>query len=154
VPGADGLAVAASLVLGYVLGSLPLSALVGRAAGMPPDPAGQDQAGVAAVGRSSGRGWGFLALVADLARGVLPVTLAAATFSWSAGVAAGFGAVAGALWPALGRIRVGRAPGVLPSVGAGALVALAPVVAVAAGAIALAALGVRRRLRRAPKTGP
>jgi len=154
VPGADGLAVAASLVLGYVLGSLPLSALVGRAAGMPPDPAGQDQAGVAAVGRSSGRGWGFLALVADLARGVLPVTLAAATFSWGAGVAAGFGAVAGALWPGLGRIRVGRATGVLPSVVAGVIVALAPVVAVAAGAIALAVLGVLRSLRRARQTEP
>lgn len=154
MPGADVLAVAASLVLGYVLGSLPLSTLVGRAAGVPPDPAGQDQAGFAVVGRSSGRGWGFLALVADLARGVLPVTLAAATFSWGAGVAGGFGAVGGALWPALGRIRGGRAPGVLPAVVAGVLVALAPVVAVAGGAIALVVLAVRRSLRRAPQTEP
>jgi len=144
---------AASLVLGYVVGSLPLSALVGRAAGLEPSTAGAAETGPPDVWRGAGPGWGFLAVVADLARGVLPVTLAAATFSWGAGWAAGLGALAGAAWPALGRVRGGPGAGVLPVVLAGVVMALEPAALIAAGALWLVALGIRRILGRSAERG-
>jgi glycerol-3-phosphate acyltransferase PlsY len=146
------LAAGASLLLGYVFGSLPLSGIVGRLASAAAQSADEPPEGFVAVNRLAGPGWGFLALVADLARGVLPATLAAATFSWGAGWAAGVGALGGAAWPALGRIRVGGA-GVLPVVLTGVLLALEPVALTAAGAVSLAVLAARRVLRRSAAGG-
>jgi len=153
----------ASLLLGYVIGSLPLSMLVGRMAGLGGDDAagrGADgapgaasatpspssrEAGAAAVWRLAGPGWGFLAVVADLARGVLPVALAAATFSWAAGWAAGFGALLGTAWPALGRLRSGGSSVIVL---AGALFALEPAAGLLAAAVAAAVAGGARTTGR------
>jgi acyl phosphate:glycerol-3-phosphate acyltransferase len=140
VTGADLLVLIAAAALGYVIGSLPLSALVGRAAGVDASDGGGPSLHVAGVWALAGPGWGLLALVADLARGILPVTLAVATFAWPAGWAAGMGAILGARWPVLGQLRGGNGAWVV----AGVLVALEPTAAVVASLIALAAAAAAR----------
>ena len=66
----DLLVAALALVGGYLVGSIPLSAMVGRAAGVD---AGRAPAsanpGSADVWRLAGPGWGLLALTGDLAKG-------------------------------------------------------------------------------------
>ncbi len=66
------------------------------------------------------------------------MSLAAVTFSWGAGWAAGLGTLVGVGWPAFGRLPGERgAPGAV--VLAGVLVALQPPAAVASGLLALVA---------------
>jgi glycerol-3-phosphate acyltransferase PlsY len=107
---------------GYVVGSLPVAAWVTRAAGP---------------------GWGLLALTADLSKGVLPVALATVTWSRAAGLVAGLGAIAGALWPALGRIPGGGGAGGV-AVFVGVVFVLAPPAGIAIALIALAVAGGAR----------
>ena len=112
---------ALALLAGYLVGSLPAAPRIARMAGVDlasTDPAGADPAGggdpggtAAAVWRLAGPGWGFLALTADLAKGVVPVALGIVTFSWAIGWAAGLGAVVGAGWPAFGRAAGDRGLG-------------------------------------------
>lgn len=144
-----GLAIAAvTFALGYAIGSLPLPALVGHAAGVDAYTQGEGNPGAANVWGLAGPGWGLLALAADLARGVLPVALAAVTFSWTGGWWAALGAIVGASWPALGRLRGGRGLGVL----AGVLAALGPAAAILAGAAALAVAAGARMTGREGRT--
>ncbi|MFN8631774.1 MAG: glycerol-3-phosphate acyltransferase [Chloroflexota bacterium] len=133
--GADAIAVLVSALLGYVLGSLPLAALVGRMAGL------ESAAAPARTWRDAGPGWGLLAVTADLARGVLPVALAIVTFSWGAGLAAAIGAVAGTVWPAAGRLPGDRSLVLV----LGALLVLVPVAGlIAVGGTAVWASTIRR----------
>jgi glycerol-3-phosphate acyltransferase PlsY len=112
-----------SLAGGYLAGSIPVSALVGRRVCSP----GASDPG--AVWRAAGPGPGLLAVSGELARGALPVAVAVVTLSWAAGALAGLGAVLGSAWPALAR-RIRGAPGLTLG---GAAYALAP----AAGSLAL-----------------
>lgn len=132
--GGDVLGAAVSLVLGYVLGSLPLPALVGRMSGH------EGVREAPAIWRLSGPGWGLLAIAVDLARAVLPVTLAVVTFTWTAGVAAGIGAILGTVWPVAGRLPADRSPLVV----IGVLLVIAPL----AGVFAVTAAGLALALRR------
>jgi acyl phosphate:glycerol-3-phosphate acyltransferase len=107
---------ALALLAGYLVGSLPAAPWIGRMAGI--DPADVDLAaagipggGPAAVWRLAGPGWGFLALTAELAKGVVPVAVGVVTFSWAIGWVAGLGAVLGAGWPAFGRAAGDRGLG-------------------------------------------
>jgi glycerol-3-phosphate acyltransferase PlsY len=130
---------ALALVAGYLIGSLPAAARIGRLAGVEPA-AGVPGGGPAAVWRSAGPGWGFLALTADLAKGVVPVAVGVVTFSWAVGWAAGIGAVLGAGWPAFGRGAGDRGLATF----AGAAFALAPPAGMVGGLLGLAVLGVGR----------
>jgi glycerol-3-phosphate acyltransferase PlsY len=139
----------AALLGGYLAGSVPLAAWIGRAAGMPlPGPTDPDP-GAATVWRLAGPGAGLLALTGELAKGVVPVALAIATFGWWTGWVAAVGAVAGAGWPAFGRREGGHGMATL----AGACLALAPVagaLALAAGGLVAAAAGLVGRDARLP----
>lgn len=64
----------------------------------------------------------MLALTGDLAKGILPVAVGIVTFTWWTGWVAGVGVLAGAGWPAFGRLPGGRGVAAL----AGTAVALAP----------------------------
>ena len=68
---------AIALLAGYLVGSLPAAPRIARMAGV--DLAGATAmaagGGTAAVWRLAGPGWGFLALTADLAKGVVPVAI-------------------------------------------------------------------------------
>lgn len=121
LPG-DALVAGIALLLGYLIGSIPLSALVGRAAGIDVNLEGEATPGSAIVWKLAGPGWGLLALTGDLAKGVLPVALGTVTFSWSIGWVAGLGALLGACWPLFGRLSGGRGAAVF----AGAAFALSP----------------------------
>ena len=118
----DALVTGVALLLGYLAGSLPVSALVGGAAGVDIVREGEANPGSANVWKLAGPGWGFLALTGDLAKGVLPVALGTVTVSWSVGWVAGLGALIGACWPLFGRLPGGRGVAVF----AGAAFALSP----------------------------
>jgi glycerol-3-phosphate acyltransferase PlsY len=129
VIGADAVVGGLALLIGYLVGSIPLHGRILRAAGH--HPAGAPIIEPAGVWRIAGPGWGLLAFVGDVAKGVVPVALGLVTWSWAIGWLAGLGAVLGACRPALGRRPGGRGLAVL----GGAGYALAP----AAGLLALVA---------------
>ena len=144
---------ALALLAGYLVGSLPASARIGRLAGV--DAAGAHVVGVdlaaaapgggpTAVWRLAGPGWGFLALTAELAKGVVPVAIGVVTFSWAIGWIAGLGAVIGAGWPWFGR----RAGDSGLATFAGAAFTLVPPAGLLGGLIGLAVLAIGRLGRR------
>ena len=140
----DVLAIVLCVAAGYAVGSLPVAAWVGRAAGVDVYQDGDRNPGSTNVWRLAGPGWGLLAFTADLSKGVLPVALATVTWSWGAGWAAGLGALTGACWPALGRIPGGRGVAVF----AGVAFALAPPAGIIGVLLSLAVAGVARLARR------
>lgn len=119
----DAVVVVVALLLGYLVGSIPVSQHVARSAGVDVVRDGERNPGSANVWKLAGPGWGLLALMGDIAKGVLPVAIGTVTWSWSAGWLAGVGALVGACWPLFGRIRGGRGVAVF----AGAAVAMSPV---------------------------
>ena len=139
-PVAGVLVGALALLVGYLVGSVPAAARIGRLAGIEPAAGGVPWGRPAAVWRSAGPGWGFLALTADLAKGVVPVAIGVVTFSWAVGWAAGVGAVLGAGWPAFGGGQGDRRLATF----AGAAFALAPPAGMLSGILGLAVLGVGR----------
>jgi acyl phosphate:glycerol-3-phosphate acyltransferase len=145
---ADILALVVCAAAGYAIGSLPASAWIARAAGVDVRRDEDLNPGSADVWKLAGHGWGLLAFTADLSKGVLPVALATVTWSWGAGWAAGLGALAGACWPAFGRIPGGRGVAVF----AGAAFALAPPAGVIGVLLALAVAGVARLVGRSGRT--
>ena len=125
----DLLRTALSLLVGYLVGSLPVSAWVVRAAGVEGTRQSEGHSGPTNVWRLAGPGWGVLALTGDLAKGVLPVAIGIVTFTWWTGWVAGVGVLIGAGWPAVGRLAGGRGVATF----AGVALALAPL----AGAVSL-----------------
>jgi glycerol-3-phosphate acyltransferase PlsY len=140
----DLVALAIALVAGYLVGSIPVSAWVGRRAGVDVVNDGEANPGSANVWKLAGPGWGLLALAGDLAKGVLPVAIGIAQWSWWAGWAAGLGALIGASWPLLGRGRGGRGVAVF----AGVAFTLSPAAGILAVALTLLVLVVARLLGR------
>ncbi len=140
----DALFAGIALLVGYLVGSIPVSALVGRAAGVDVVHEGEANPGSANVWKLAGPGWGFLALTGDLAKGVLPVALGTVTVSWSVGWVAGLGALVGACWPLFGRLRGGRGVGVF----AGVAFALSPSAGMLGVLLTLVVLGGSRILGR------
>ncbi|MHB8892908.1 MAG: glycerol-3-phosphate acyltransferase [Candidatus Limnocylindrales bacterium] len=140
----DVLAALVALVAGYAVGSLPVTGWIARSAGVGVPSDGERNPGPADVWTIAGPGWGLLALVADLSKGILPVAVATVTWSWGTGWAAGLGALVGAGWPALGRLPGGRGVAVF----AGVAFALAPPAGIIGMLLALVAVGVTRLLRR------
>jgi glycerol-3-phosphate acyltransferase PlsY len=132
------------LLAGYLVGSIPVSAWVGRRAGVDVVQDGEANPGSANVWKLAGPGWGLLALTGDLAKGVLPVAIGIATVSWGAGWVAGLGALVGASWPLFGRLRGGRGVAVF----AGVACTLSPPAGLLAVLLTLAVLGIARLLGR------
>jgi glycerol-3-phosphate acyltransferase PlsY len=128
------------LLAGYLVGALRTSGRIARMAGVDLPVAGGSDPGVAAVWRVAGPGWGFLALTAELAKGVLPVAVGIVTFGWAIGWVAGLGALLGACWPGLGRAPGGRG---LATFG-GVAFTLAPPAGALSVLVALAIFGIGR----------
>jgi acyl phosphate:glycerol-3-phosphate acyltransferase len=141
---ADVVAGLIALLLGYLVGSIPVSAWVGRRAGVDVVREGEANPGSANVWKLAGPGWGLLALAGDLAKGVLPVAIGLATWSWGVGWAAGVGALIGASWPLFGRLRGGRGVAVF----AGVAFALSPTAGVLGVVLTLLVLGVAKLVGR------
>ena len=106
-----------TVVLGYLLGSLPGAFIVGRLRGVNPRMVGTGNPGAANVYRKLGRGWGILVGCWDAVKGILPVWIARALGGgpwWAAAAAAA--AVAGHNWPLFFHFRGGK--GVATTLGA------------------------------------
>ena len=127
----SGLALAATLLLGYASGSLPFGLWLGRwLRGVDVRTLGSGNLGATNVYRSLGPGIGVATLLLDIAKGAVPVWLLphsaiGAAFpggpEWCA-LAAAFAAVAGHVWTFLAGFKGGK--GVATS--AGVLLALSP----------------------------
>ena len=137
-----------ALLGGYLVGSLPAARRIGRMAGVDLGSVELSRGGPDAVWRAAGPGWGFLALTADLAKGVLPVAIGVVTFSWPVGWVAGLGAVLGACWPAFGRAPGERGVATL----AGAAFTLAPPAGTLSVLLGLGAFAVGRGIGRDGRT--
>jgi acyl phosphate:glycerol-3-phosphate acyltransferase len=126
--------VVATFVAGYLAGSIPISWMIGRTAGVDVRTGGEGNPGAANVWKLAGPGWGLLALAGDLSKGIIPVAVGVATWSWGVGWLAGLGAIVGHGWPVLGRIQGGRGVATF----AGAAFALAPLAGFVGVALTLA----------------
>ena len=107
----------------YLLGSLPSGYVVGKLAGVDVRTVGSGNVGATNVARAVGKGQGLLTLIADVAKGFVPVALA---LRWGMQPAAlamvAIAAFLGHLYPAFLRFHGGK--GVATALGA--LLALAP----------------------------
>jgi glycerol-3-phosphate acyltransferase PlsY len=119
------MALAACVVLAYLLGAVPFGLLIGLARGVDVREHGSRNIGATNVGRVVGRPWGYLCLALDIVKGLLP--------TWAAGwllvrpplsaplicgwLVVALAAVAGHLWPIYLRFRGGK--GVATTVGVG-----------------------------------
>ncbi len=124
-------AVAAALAFGYLLGSIPFGLVVTRLAGLGDIRAiGSGNIGATNVLRTGKRGLAALTLLGDFGKGLAAVLIAAVA-SPALGVIAGLGAFLGHLYPVWLKFKGGK--GVATYIGV--LAGVAPLVAVAFGAI-------------------
>jgi glycerol-3-phosphate acyltransferase PlsY len=126
--------------IGYLLGSIPTGLLVGRfARGIDIREYGSGNTGFTNVLRTAGLRWGAVALLGDLAKGVIPVVVARLLSDEPyVQAVAGLAAVAGHDWPVFAGFRGGR--GVATSFAAALAmnpIAAAAVVPVAGGLLAV-----------------
>lgn len=126
--------------VGYALGSIPTGLLVGRfARGIDIREYGSGTTGFTNVLRTAGLRWGAVALLGDLAKGVIPVVIARLLSDEPyVQAVAGLTAVAGHDWPVFAGFRGGR--GVATSFAAALAmnpIAAAAVVPVAGGLLAV-----------------
>ncbi len=117
-----------SLVLAFVVGSIPTGVIVARAKGVDLRKVGSGNIGATNVSRALGRKWAVAVLLADAGKGALPVLLLGRTFGdpWLPALG-GIFAVLGQVFSIFLRGRGGK--GVATSLGAG--LALAPLPALA-----------------------
>lgn len=121
----------ASVLIGYVCGSIPAAVWIGRwVGGIDIRRKGSGNAGATNVARVVGTGWGILVGVIDIMKGFLPVLLLSTTAGESigiaranAGLAIGTAAILGHLFPLFAGFKGGK--GVLTALGVfGALLPL------------------------------
>ena len=118
-------------VAGYLLGTVSFSLLFARAKGVDLRAVGSGNPGATNVSRAMGRKVGITVYLLDMLKGFLPALLATWWFAEDAGVAAGAGAYVGHILPFWCRFRGGKGVATL----SGALLALAPWVTLASGAV-------------------
>ena len=130
-----GLSVAAA----YLIGSIPFGFLIGKMRGVDVRTVGSKNIGATNVYRTVGHGWGFLAFFCDFLKGLLPTLGAQAVAAHHADNAAlaylplvvGVTTVAGHMWTCFMKFKGGK--GI--ATGFGMLVALSPVLVLAAFAV-------------------
>ncbi len=114
------------ILFGYLLGSVPTGFILGSMAGVDVRKAGSGNVGATNVARVAGKRQGFLTLIGDTAKGVVPVILALQMgANLTTTVMAGAAAFVGHLYPVFLKFRGGK--GVATALGV--FVALAPVAA-------------------------
>lgn len=115
--------------IGYLLGSIPTGLIVGRVArGIDIRQFGSGRTGFTNVLRAVGARWGVVALIGDLAKGILPVVIARLISDEPyVQAAAGLAAAIGHDWPLFAGFQGGR--GVATSFGAA--LAMSPIAAAA-----------------------
>lgn len=119
----------ASIVLGYLLGSVDFGVVVSRAKGVDIYQVGSGNPGTANVMRVLGKRYAALVLLGDLAKGLAAALVGLWLGGRPVGYAAGLAAVVGHCFPVWHRFRGGK--GVATA--AGMLLGLQPLVAIALG---------------------
>jgi len=120
------------IVGAYLVGSIPFGFIVGKMRGKDIRTLGSKNIGATNVYRTVGKSWGILAFVCDFLKGLLP-TLAAQRYGnadWLP-LAVGIMTVAGHMWTCFMKFKGGK--GI--ATGFGMLVALTPVLVLAAFAV-------------------
>ena len=113
------------VLLGYVLGAVPIGYLVGRAFGVDVREVGSGNIGTANVLRAAGKWAAILTLFGDMLKGFVPVVLATVLVEseWLHAAVA-LAAISGHCWPVFLRFKGGKAV----ATGAGTSIGLAPLV--------------------------
>lgn len=113
------------VLLGYLLGAVPIGYLVGRAFGVDVRRVGSGNIGTANVLRAAGKWAAILTLFGDMLKGFVPVVLATVLVGseWTHAAVA-LAAVVGHCWPVFLRFKGGKAV----ATGAGTSIGLAPLV--------------------------
>ncbi len=93
---------------GYLAGSLPTGVVVGRYVGQDPRGGGSHNIGASNVTRTLGPRWGFVTLLADMAKGAGPAWIAWHHGGLGAGLLAGGAAVVGHCYPVWLRFAGGK----------------------------------------------
>jgi glycerol-3-phosphate acyltransferase PlsY len=130
------------VVAGYLLGTFPTAALIGRVTGHDPTAEGSGNPGATNVLRTSGRRAAVAVLVVDLAKGALAAGLGLLVGDHTLGVVAGAAAVLGHVAPAGRRFRGGK--GVATAAGASAV--LFPVLSLALAVVFAVTVVLTRRV--------
>ena len=130
-----------SIIIAYLLGSIPFAYIIGKLSGLDVRQVGDRNVGTFNVFRHAGLGAGIATLVADVGKGALAIVVAKLLsvpelVIFGAGVAA----VIGHNWPVFLRFRGGRGLAVV----IGALLALLPIEMLIAAAIGLVVLYATR----------
>lgn len=132
-----GVSIALSLVLAYLLGSIPFAYIIGRIGGLDIREVGDRNVGTFNVFRHAGLVAGIATLIGDVGKGAIAILVAKALSGYELVVfGAGVAAVIGHNWPIFLRFRGGRGLAVV----IGVLLVLLPremVIAVALGVVVL-----------------
>jgi glycerol-3-phosphate acyltransferase PlsY len=133
------LGAALAVVAGYLLGTFPTAALVGRARGVDPTTQGSGNPGATNVYRTAGRRAGAAVLAIDLAKGALAAGIGLAVGDHVLGVVCGAAAVAGHVLP------VGRPGGKGVATGSGMAAVCYPGLSLVLGVVFVLVVVVTRR---------
>ena len=147
----DAVAWILAVPVAYLIGSVPVGIALGRfLRGIDVRRYGSGSSGATNVLRTLGPAAGLLVLLADIAKGAVPVILVSlATDEAWIRATAGTMVIVGHMWPVWARFRGGK--GVATSIGA--VIVLAPWVALPAAGIGFALLAVTRIVSLASMTG-
>jgi glycerol-3-phosphate acyltransferase PlsY len=142
-----GLNIAAAIVIGYLLGSIPFAYIVAHLKkGVDIRQVGGGNVGALNTYRQIGPLWGIGVLAADIIKGALAVLIArwlGLSIAWVC--VAGFAAVVGHNWPVFLKFRGGKGAATV----LGVLVALTPVELLISAGIVLILIAVTRNVRLA-----
>jgi len=116
MPNPDGIGLLPALILGYLLGSIPIGPLLGRLAGVDIQRQGSGNSGATNVARTVGKLAGIATLVGDLAKGLAAVLLVADPAHDGPGCAAALAAIVGHSYSIFLRLTGGK--GVATAAGA------------------------------------
>ena len=129
------------IAAGYLIGSIPVGVLIGRALGFDPRAVGSGNVGMTNVARAGGKVAAVITFAGDILKGLVPVVLARFAGLPPAGLAAvGFAAFLGSIASIFLRFTGGR--GVATSLGI--WIALAPIPVAIAGSVFIAIIAISR----------
>jgi glycerol-3-phosphate acyltransferase PlsY len=132
---------AASIVIAYLLGSIPFAYIIGKLGGFDVRKVGDRNVGTFNIFRHAGLGSGIATLIADVGKGALAIVVAKLLSVHELVVfGAGVAAVIGHNWPVFLRFRGGRGLAVI----IGVLLALLPIEMLIAAAISIVVLFATR----------
>jgi glycerol-3-phosphate acyltransferase PlsY len=134
------IAACVALFVGFFAGAIPFGSLVSKLRGVDIKKVGSGNIGFSNVFRSVGKVEGIIVLVADIAKGLVPVLIFKQVYGFYFGLGAGIAAMLGHIFTPFLKFKGGK--GV--ATGLGVFIGLAPVSALLAFLVWLAVAGISR----------